>query len=101
MDVSPDHEPTLIERGMGVHLNHSITAQRGTHNSRPAQWELWMPHPSVPRRDGEGACEQDGEHPPIASIGPRLGGSTRGYTSWKCTERRRVSIRAHGTAEAG
>jgi hypothetical protein len=22
MDKSPDHEPTLIERGMGVHLNH-------------------------------------------------------------------------------
>jgi hypothetical protein len=22
MDESTDHEPTLIERGMGVHLNH-------------------------------------------------------------------------------
>jgi hypothetical protein len=27
MDESPDHEPTLIERGMGVHLNHPLTAQ--------------------------------------------------------------------------
>jgi hypothetical protein len=25
MDESPDHEPTLIERGMGVHLNYPIT----------------------------------------------------------------------------
>jgi hypothetical protein len=39
--------------------------------------------PPVPRKDGEGAYEQDGEHAPIASIGPRLGGSTLGYTSWR------------------
>jgi hypothetical protein len=90
MDESPDHEPTLIEWSMGVHLNHLITAQRETHNSRPARWELWMPHPFVPRRDGEGAYKQDGGHPSIASTGPRLRGSTHGYTSWKCTERRRV-----------
>jgi hypothetical protein len=38
--------------------------------------------PSVPRRDDEGTCGQDGELPPIASTGPRLGGSTHGYTSW-------------------
>jgi hypothetical protein len=43
MDESPDHEPTLIERGMGVHLNHLIAAQRGTRNSRPARWELRTP----------------------------------------------------------
>jgi hypothetical protein len=49
-----------------------------------------MPHPSVPRRDGEGTCKQDGEHPSIASTGPRLGGSTHGYTSWRCTEREHV-----------
>jgi hypothetical protein len=90
MDVSPDHELTLIEWGTDVHLNHPITARRGTRNSRPARWELWMPHPSILRRDDEGACKQDGEHPSIASTGPRLGGSTHGYTSWKCTECRRV-----------
>jgi hypothetical protein len=87
--------------GHDLHLNCLITAQRGTHDSRPARWELWAPHPSVPWRDGEGAYEQDGENAPITSNGPRLGGSTHGYTSWICTERRRVSIRAHGTAEAG
>jgi hypothetical protein len=81
MDVSPDHDSTLIERGTGVHLNHPITARRGTRDSRPARWESWTPHPPVPRKDGEGAHEQDGEHTPIASNGPRLGGSTHGYTS--------------------
>jgi hypothetical protein len=39
--------------------------------------------PSVPRRDGEGAIKkQVVELYPIASNGPRLGGSTHGYTSW-------------------
>jgi hypothetical protein len=33
MDESPDHEPTLIERSMGVYLNHPITAQRGIRDS--------------------------------------------------------------------
>jgi hypothetical protein len=45
MDESPGYEPTLIEWGIGVHLNHPITAQRGTHNSRPARWELRTPRP--------------------------------------------------------
>jgi hypothetical protein len=90
MDVSLDHELTLIERSTDIHLNHPITAKWGTRNSRPARWELRMPHPSVPRKDGEGACEQVGENPSIASIGPRLGGSTHDYTSWICTERRRA-----------
>jgi hypothetical protein len=38
--------------------------------------------PSVPRRDGEGAYKLVEEPVPIASNGPRLGGSTHGYTSW-------------------
>jgi hypothetical protein len=38
--------------------------------------------PSVPRRDGEGANKKVGEPVPITSKGPRLGGSTHGYTSW-------------------
>jgi hypothetical protein len=37
--------------------------------------------PSVPRRDGEGAFK-DEELALIALNGPRLGGSTHGYTSW-------------------
>jgi hypothetical protein len=39
--------------------------------------------PSLPRRDSEGALKrQVVELYPIASNGPRLGGSTHGYTSW-------------------
>jgi hypothetical protein len=36
--------------------------------------------PPVPRKDGEEVHEQDREHALIASNGPRLGGSTHGYT---------------------
>jgi hypothetical protein len=61
MDVSPDHEPTLIKRGTDVHLNHPVTAQRGTHDSRPARWESWTPHPFVPRKDDEGAESRPGD----------------------------------------
>jgi hypothetical protein len=56
--------------------------------------------PSVPRRDGEGTYKQVGEPALIASNGPRLGGSTHGYTSWICTEREQTSTHAHDTAEA-
>jgi hypothetical protein len=38
--------------------------------------------PSVPRRDDEGAYKKIEELAPIASNGPRLRGSTHGYTSW-------------------
>jgi hypothetical protein len=81
MDESPDHEPTLIERGMGVHLNHLITAQRGIRNPRPDRWGLRKPHP--PSRGGtvRERSKQVEELTPIASNGPRLGGSTHGYTS--------------------
>jgi hypothetical protein len=97
MDASPDHEPTLIERGMGVHLNHPITARRGTCDSRPARWESQTPRP--PSR--EGTYEKVREPVPIASNGPRLEGSTRGYTSWICTERMPMSTHAYGADEAG
>jgi hypothetical protein len=76
------NEHSLIERGMGVHLNHPLAAQRGIRNSRPDRWGLWKPHP--PSRGGtvRARLEQDEELAPIASNGPRLGGSTHGYTSW-------------------
>jgi hypothetical protein len=83
MDESPDHEPTLIKRDMGVHSMRN--PQFATRSMGVVETSL-----SVPRRDGEGTYKQDGEHPSIASIGPRLGGSTHGYTSWKCTEHRRM-----------
>jgi hypothetical protein len=82
MDESPDHEPTLIERGMGVHLNHLLTAQRGIRDPRPDRWGLRKPHP--PSRGGTAwvRLKQDEELSPIASNVPRFGGSTHGYTSW-------------------
>jgi hypothetical protein len=101
MNVSLDHEPILIEQGTNVHLNHALTAQRGIRDSRPARWESWTPQPFVLRKDSEGAYKQVRELTPIASSEPRLGDSMHGYTSWVCTERRRMSIRGYGTAEAG
>jgi hypothetical protein len=82
MDESPDHDPTLIEWGMGVHLNHPITARRGIRNSRPDRWELRRPHP--PSRGGmtRERSKQVAELAPIASNRPRIGGSAHGYTSW-------------------
>jgi hypothetical protein len=85
MDVSLDHEPNAIEWGKDVHLNHPSTAQRGIHDSRPARWESWTPHPSILWKDGKGAYKQFRELTPITLNGPRLGGSTHGYTSWRCT----------------
>jgi hypothetical protein len=81
MDESPDHEPTIIERGMGVHLNHPIAARRGIRNPRPDRWGLWKPH--ILHREGTARArsKQDGELTSIASNGPRLEGSTHGYTS--------------------
>jgi hypothetical protein len=99
MDESPDHEPTLIEWGMGVHLNHSLTTRRGIRNPRPDRWGLWKPHP--PSRGGttRARLEQDGKLAPIASNGPRLGGLTHGYTSWGAPNAR-VTSHARAT-EAG
>jgi hypothetical protein len=86
MDESPDHEPTLIERGMGVHLNHPLTAQRGIRNLRPDRWGLRKLHP--PSRGGTAwaRSKQDEELAPIASNGHRLGSSTHGYTSWNAPD---------------
>jgi hypothetical protein len=55
MDESPDHEPTVIERGMGVHLNHPINSS--TRNPQFATRSIGVAatSPSVPRRDVEGA----------------------------------------------
>jgi hypothetical protein len=81
MDESPDHEPTLIERGMGVHLNHPITAQRGIRNPRHDRWGLRKPHPPSRGRTARERLKQVAELAPIASNGPRFGGSTHDYTS--------------------
>jgi hypothetical protein len=49
-------QPTLIERGMGVHSNHPPAAQRGIRNPRPARWGLRKPHP--PSRGGTARARQ-------------------------------------------
>jgi hypothetical protein len=67
---------------MGVHLNHPITAQRGIRNSRPARWGLRKPHPPSRGETARERTKQVEELALIASNGPRLGGSTHGYTSW-------------------
>jgi hypothetical protein len=80
MDESPDHEPTLIERGMDVHLNHPITTQRGIRNSRPDRWEFQEPHPLFRGGVARERSNQVEELTPIASNELRLRGSTHGYT---------------------
>jgi hypothetical protein len=91
MDESSDHEPTLIEWGMCVHLNHPLTARRGIRNPRPNRWGLWRPHP--PSRGGTAIArlKQDEELTPIASNGPGLGGWTHGYTSWDAPDAKDVT----------
>jgi hypothetical protein len=56
-------------------------ANSSTRNPRPDRWGLWRPYP--PSRGGtvRARLKQDEELAPIASNGPRLGGSTHGYTS--------------------
>jgi hypothetical protein len=62
MDESRDHEPTLIERGMGIHFNHPIAAQRGTQFVTRSMG-VADTSPSVPGRDGEGRPNKS-ESPP-------------------------------------
>jgi hypothetical protein len=101
MDESQDHEQTLIERGMGVHLNHLITAQRGIRNSRPARWELWKPHP--PSRGGTAReCIDKTESTPRSpQLGPGSGAQRMVTPPGNVPNADVCRIRAHGTAEAG
>jgi hypothetical protein len=106
MDKSSDHEPTLNERGMGVHLNYPITAQRGIRNPRPNRWGLWKPHPPSRGGTARARLKQDGELTPIASNRPRLGGSTHSYTLWgapnaRSTSHARVTEAGWNIADAG
>jgi hypothetical protein len=91
MDESPDHEPTLIEQGMSVHLNHLLTAQQGIRNPRADRWRLWRPHPPSRGGTARARLEQDEELAPVALNGPRLGGSTHGYTSWDALNAKDIS----------
>jgi hypothetical protein len=73
MDESPDHKPTLIERGMGVHLNNPIAAQRGTRNSRPARSELRKPHPPSCGGTAKGRTNKSESPPRLPRTGPGSG----------------------------
>jgi hypothetical protein len=75
-------QPTLIEQGMDVHLNHSLTARRGIRNPRPDRWGLRKPQPPSHGGTTRPRLKQNEELALIALNGPRLGGSTHGYTSW-------------------
>jgi hypothetical protein len=86
-------KPTLIERGMGVHLNHPLTARRGIRNPRPDRWGLRRPRPLSRGGKARARLKQDEELAPIASNGPRLEGSAHGYTSWDAPD-------ANGTSRA-
>jgi hypothetical protein len=85
---------TLIEWGMGVHLNRPPTTQRGICNPRPDRWGLRKSHP--PSREGTARArlKHDEELALITSNGPKLGGSTHGYTS-RPLERVPPRSRAH------
>jgi hypothetical protein len=85
MDVSPDHEPTLIERGTDVHLNHPITAQRGTRDLRPARWESWTPHPLSCRRAARGRMSETESTPRSPRMCPGSG-ARRTATPPECAQ---------------
>jgi hypothetical protein len=89
MDVSPDHESTLIKRCTDVHLNHPLTARRGTHDSRPARWESWTPHPSAPRKGGDRL-----ERAQARRLDAQL-------HLLDVPERKQMPVRTHGTTDAG
>jgi hypothetical protein len=68
--------------GHGRPLEPPASSSTRNPQSATRSMGLWKPHP--PSRGGmaRARLEQDEELAPIASNGPRLGGSTRGYTSW-------------------
>jgi hypothetical protein len=101
MDESPDHESTLIERGMGIHLNHPITARRVIRNPRPDRWGVAETSPSVPRRDGEGAFKTSRRARPDRLERAQAQGLDARLHLLGCTERRQRQLCACGTAEAG
>jgi hypothetical protein len=73
MDESPDHETTLIEWGMGVHLNHPITSRRGIRNPRPGRWGLRKPHPPSCGGTARARSTQVGELARSPRTGPGSG----------------------------
>jgi hypothetical protein len=87
MDVSPNHEPTLIEPGKDVHLNHPLVARRGIHDSQPARWESWTPH-----------CRMDLPGP-TTSVGTRTDYSVGPWDYPTCTARHLMAWSTRTTEE--
>ena len=83
MDVSPDHEPTLIERGMDVHLNYLLTARRDVHDLQPDRGKHRSPHPSSLRKGDEGRNSKPRFSPDRSYLGqdsgaPRIAATSSG-----------------------
>jgi hypothetical protein len=82
MDESPDHAAYANRMGHGRPLEPPAnSSMRNPHSATRSMGDAET-SPSVPRRDGEGAFKTRRRARPIALNGPRLGGSTHGYTSW-------------------
>ena len=73
MDVSPDHEPTRIERDTDVHLNYPLTAHRDIHDSQPVQGKHGSPHPSSLRKGDEGRNTKPRSSPDRSYLGQDSG----------------------------
>jgi hypothetical protein len=68
---------------MGVHLNYPITAQRGTHNSRPARGSCGCLTPLSHRGTAKGCVNKTESTPRSPRLGPgsgdRRAATPRGY----------------------
>jgi hypothetical protein len=101
MDESLDHEPTLIERGMGIHLNHLINSS--TRNPQFATRSMGVAEtsPSVSRRDGEGAFKTSRRARPDRLEQAQARELDARPHLLGCTKRRKYQLCARGTTEAG
>ena len=73
MDVSLDHEPTLIERGTNAHLNYLSTAHQGIRDSQPIRGKHRSPHSSSLRKGDEGRNTKPRSSPDRSYLGQDSG----------------------------
>ena len=73
MNVSLDHESTLIERGTDVHLNYPLTACQDIYDSQPARGKHGSPHPSSLRKGDEGHSSKSRPSPDRSYLGQDSG----------------------------
>jgi hypothetical protein len=101
MDVYPDHEPTLIEWGTNVHLNHPITAQQETHEFVTCSMGVVDASPLCPAEGRRRGIWTRQRARPDHLDWAQARGLDAQLHFLVCTERRRASMRAHGTTEVG